>query len=258
MEVYAGFTEHADTQAGRLIDELERLGLRDKTLIFYIWSDNGSSAEGQNGTISELLAQNAIATDVRDHIPALNELGGLDVLGSDKTDNMYHAGWAWAGSTPFQGTKLNASHFGGTRTPMAVSWPKAVKADKTPHSQFHHVNDIVPTIYEAIGIQAPKTVDGVAQQPMDGVSMSYSFADAGAPGRKPAQYFEVMAEQRTGESRMTTATTVPRGLRRLGGRGSPPAPAAKAASARSRWTAKPRPPVTSNAHCRSVSRSMRR
>lgn len=195
MEVYAGYTEHADTQAGRLIDELEHLGLRDNTLILYVWSDNGSSSEGQNGTISELLAQNSIATDIKDHIRALNELGGLDVLGSDKTDNMYHAGWAWAGSTPFQGTKLNASHFGGTRTPMAVSWPKSIQADKTPRTQFHHVNDIVPTIYDVIGIQAPKTVDGVTQQPMDGISMKYSFADAKAPGRKQAQYFEVMADR---------------------------------------------------------------
>ena len=194
-EVYAGFTEHADTQAGRLLDELERMGVRDNTLVFYVWGDNGSSAEGQNGTISELLAQNSIATDVKEHIRALDALGGLDVLGSNKTDNMYHAGWAWAGSTPFQGTKLNASHFGGTRTPLAVSWPRAIKPDRTPHPQFHHVNDIVPTIYEVLHIAPPNMVDGVTQQPMDGVSMQYSFADAKAPGRKPAQYFEVMADR---------------------------------------------------------------
>lgn len=195
MEVFAGFTEHADTQAGRLIDELERLGLRDNTIVLYVWSDNGSSAEGQHGTISELLAQNGIATEIKDHIRALNELGGLDVLGSNKTDNMYHAGWAWAGSTPFQGTKLNASHFGGTRTPMAVSWPKSLKPDKTPRAQFHHVNDVVPTLYDVIGIKAPKMVDGVTQQPMDGVSMKYTFANAKAPGRKKAQYFEVMGDR---------------------------------------------------------------
>ena len=195
MEVYAGFTEQADTQAGRLIDELERLGLRDNTIVLYVWGDNGSSAEGQAGTISELLAQNGIATEIKDHIRTLNELGGLDVLGSNKTDNMYHAGWAWAGSTPFQGTKLNASHFGGTRTPMAVSWPKSIKVDKTPRAQFHHVNDVVPTLYDVIGIKAPRTVDGVTQQPMDGVSMKYTFANAKAPGRKTAQYFEVMGDR---------------------------------------------------------------
>jgi arylsulfatase len=155
MELFAGMTEHADTQAGRLIDELERLGIRDNTLVLYIVGDNGSSSEGQNGTISELLAQNGIATEVKDHIRTLNELGGMDVLGSPKTDNMYHAGWAWAGSTPFQGTKLNASHFGGTRTPLAVSWPKSIKTDKTVRTQFHHVNDIVPTLYDVIGIVPP-------------------------------------------------------------------------------------------------------
>ena len=106
----------------------------------------------------------------------------MDVLGGPKTDNMYHAGWAWAGSTPFQGTKLNASHFGGTRTPLAVSWPKSIKTDKTVRTQFHHVNDIVPTLYDVIGIKAPKTVDGVTQDPMDGVSMKYSFADAKGAG----------------------------------------------------------------------------
>jgi arylsulfatase len=195
MEVFAGYTEHADTQAGRLIDEIEKLGLRENTLIFYVWGDNGSSSEGQHGTISELLAQNGIATEIKDHIKALEQLGGLDVLGSNKTDNMYHAGWAWAGSTPHQGTKLNAGHFGGTRTPLAISWPKSIKPDKAVRTQFHHVNDIVPTIYDVIGIQPPKEVDGVTQQPMDGVSMKYTFADAKATGQKKAQYFECMADR---------------------------------------------------------------
>jgi len=195
MEVFAGYVEHADNQAGRLIDELERLGLRDNTLIFYIWGDNGSSAEGQNGTISELLAQNGIATDIKDHIRALNQLGGLDILGSNKTDNMYHAGWAWAGSTPFQGVKLNAGHFGGTRTPLVVSWPKSIKTDHAIRRQFHHVNDIVPTIYDVLAITPPQTVDGVTQQPMDGISMKYTFATANAPARKGPQYFEVMGDR---------------------------------------------------------------
>jgi arylsulfatase A-like enzyme len=195
MELFAGMTEHADTQAGRLIAELDHLGIRDNTIVLYMVGDNGSSAEGQAGSISELLAQNGLATEVKDHIRVLDELGGMDVLGGPKTDNMYHAGWAWAGSTPFQGTKLNASHFGGTRTPLAVSWPKSIKTDKTVRTQFHHVNDIVPTLYDAIGIKAPKTVDGVTQDPMDGVSMKYSFADPKAPGRKKTQYFEVMGDR---------------------------------------------------------------
>ncbi len=118
MEIYAGFVEHVDTQAGKLIDELERLGVRDNTIVIYIFGDNGASAEGQNGTISELLAQNGIPNTVEQQIAALEKIGGLDALGSPKTDNMYHAGWAWAGNTPFRHTKLVASHFGGTRNPM--------------------------------------------------------------------------------------------------------------------------------------------
>ena len=113
-------------------------------MIFYIWGDNGSSAEGQNGSISELLAQNQIPNTVAQQIKALEELGGLKALGTSQTDNMYHAGWAWAGDTPFRYTKLIASHFGGTRNPLVVSWPKKIKADKTPRTQFYHVNDVAP------------------------------------------------------------------------------------------------------------------
>ena len=195
MEVFAGFVEHADTHAGKLIDEVDRLGIRENTIIIYVWGDNGSSSEGQHGSISELLAQNGIATEIKDHIKTLDSLGGLDVLGSNKTDNMYHAGWAWYGSTPYQGTKLNASHFGGTRTPMAISWPSRIKADKRPRNQFHHVNDIVPTVYDAIGIEAPELVDGVSQAPMDGISMEYTFDSPDAKSRKGPQYFEVMGDR---------------------------------------------------------------
>jgi len=190
MEVYAGFTEHVDAQAGRVVDELDRLGIRDNTIVIYIWGDNGSSAEGQNGSISELLAQNQIPNTIQQHLEALNRIGGLGALGGPKVDNMYHAGWAWAGSTPFHHTKLVASHFGGTRNPMAVAWPARIQPDKTPRSQFHHVNDIVPTLYEIIGIKPPQVVDGFPQDPIDGVSMVYTFADAQAPGRKRTQYFD--------------------------------------------------------------------
>ena len=183
MEVFAGFTEHADYNAGRVIDEIERQGKLDNTLIFYIWGDNGSSAEGLNGTISEQLAQNGIPTKISQHLEALKELGGLDALGGPKTDNMYHAGWAWAGSTPYQSTKLVGAHFGGTRQPMAVSWPKGIKHDATPRPQFHHVIDIVPTIYEVTKITPPRVVNGVPQDSIDGVSMAYTFADAKAKGR---------------------------------------------------------------------------
>ena len=190
MEIYAGFVEHVDAQAGKLIDELERLGVRDNTVVIYIFGDNGASAEGQNGTISELLAQNGIPNTVEQQIAALDKIGGLDALGGPKTDSMYHAGWAWAGNTPFHHTKLVASHFGGTRNPMVISWPKGIKADKTPRAQFHHVNDIAPTIYEIVGIAPPKVVDGFAQDPIDGVSLVYTFAAAKAPGRKKVQYFD--------------------------------------------------------------------
>ncbi len=166
MEVFAGFTEHVDAQVGRLVDEIEQLGYRDNTLILYIWGDNGASAEGQNGTISELLAQNGIPTTTKQQIQALDALGGLDVLGSPKTDNMYHAGWAWAGSTPYQATKLIASHFGGTRNPMAIRWPAKIKPDATPRPQFHHVNDVVPTIYDVFGITPPRVVNGIPQDPI--------------------------------------------------------------------------------------------
>ena len=190
MEVFAGFLEHTDAQVGKLVDGLEQLGVRDNTIILYIWGDNGSSAEGQKGSISELLAQNNIPNTIKQQLAALENVGGLAALGSPKVDNMYHAGWAWAGSTPFRSTKLVAAHFGGPRNPMVVSWPKGIKPDKTPRSQFHHVNDIVPTLYEVIGIKPPAEVNGFEQDPMDGVSMAYTFADGMVPGRKKTQYFE--------------------------------------------------------------------
>lgn len=191
MEVFAGFIEHADVQCGKVIDEIERQGLLNDTLVIYIFGDNGAATAGQNGTISELLFQNGIATTVDDHIRTLEELGGLDAIGSPKTDNMYHAGWAWAGNTPMPYMKQVASHLGGTRNPMAISWPAKIKAEKTPRSQFVHVNDITPTIYDAIGIQPPKVVDGHDQIPLDGTSFATSFENADAPSTKNTQYFEM-------------------------------------------------------------------
>ena len=190
MEVFGGFVEHTDAQVGRLVDGLEQLGVRDNTIILYIFGDNGSSAEGQNGSISELLAQNQIPNTIADQLAALDRLGGLDALGGPKTDNMYHAGWAWAGSTPFHHTKLVASHFGGTRNPLVISWPKGIRPDATPRPQFHHVNDVVPTLYDILGIAPPQVVNGQKQDPIDGVSMRYSFASAAAPGHKTTQYFD--------------------------------------------------------------------
>lgn len=195
MEVAAGYAEHVDYNIGKVVDEVERLGYGDNTLVFYIWGDNGSSAEGQNGTISELLAQSGIPSTVPMHIKALNELGGLDVLGSPKTDNQYHAGWAWAGSTPYKGTKLLASYFGGTRNPMIVRWPAKIKPDATPRSQFLHCIDVVPTIYDVVGIKPPSVVNGISQDPFDGVSFTSTFNDAKAKEVRHAQYFEIMGSR---------------------------------------------------------------
>ncbi|GAA1552703.1 arylsulfatase [Kribbella sancticallisti] len=195
MEVAAGFAEHVDVQVGRLVDEVDRLGYGDNTLIFYIWGDNGSSGEGQNGTISELLAQNGIPSTVDMHMAALEDLGGLDALGSPKVDNQYHAGWAWAGSTPYKGMKLLASHLGGTRNPMAVRWPARITPDARPRAQFHHCNDLVPTIYEVLGITPPRVVNGVPQDSIDGTSFAYTFDEPDAPGRLRTQYFEIMGSR---------------------------------------------------------------
>lgn len=190
MEVFAGFVENADYQIGRVLDAVEANGQKDNTLIFFIWGDNGSSAEGQNGSISELLAQNGISNTIDQQIAALNKIGGLDALGGHVTENMYHASWAWAGNTPFRYTKLVASHFGGTRNPMVIAWPGHIQPDKTPRSQFHHVDDIVPTIYDILGITAPKVVNGYQQMPVDGISMKYTFNNAKAPPADKVQFFD--------------------------------------------------------------------
>jgi arylsulfatase len=192
MEVYAGFLEHTDVQYGRIVDELEAQGMLDNTLLLYIGSDNGASAEGQAGTISELLAQNLLSTTVEEQIEVLErDYGGLAALGSPLVDSMYHHGWAWAGDTPFKSTKLVAAHFGGTRTPLVISWPAQISPDATPRSQFHHVNDIAATIYDVVGIEPPHAVDGVEQDPLDGVSFAYTFDDVDASGRKRTQYFDI-------------------------------------------------------------------
>lgn len=195
MEVAAGFAEHADAQAGRLLDEIDNLGYGENTLVLYIWGDNGSSGEGQNGTISELLAQNGIPSTIPMHIQAMNEMGGLDVLGTPKVDNQYHAGWAWAGSTPYKGMKLLASHLGGTRNPMAVRWPSKIAPTLTPRSQFLHCTDIVPTIYDLIGITPPRVVNGIQQDPIDGFSFRDALNEADAPETHLTQYFEIMGSR---------------------------------------------------------------
>lgn len=190
MELFAGFVEHTDAQVGRLVDGLQARGLRENTLILYIVGDNGSSSEGQNGSISELLAQNNIPNTVDQQLAALEKLGGLRVLGSPKTDNMYHAGWAWAGSTPFKSTKLVAAHLGGTRNPLVVSWPKRIKPDPAVRSQFAHCADVVPTIYDVLKITPPKVVNGFKQMKLDGHSFAATFDRADAPATNREQFFD--------------------------------------------------------------------
>jgi arylsulfatase len=196
MEVYAGFMEHTDTQAGKLVDELERLGIRDNTLIFYVFSDNGASAEGGQGTISHKITANTVVKSTQQAMTALNDMyGGLDALGGPKVSQHYNAAWAWAGQSPFIGLKTTAGYFGGTRVPLAISWPSKITPSKAIRTQFHHVNDIASTIYDVVGVQAPETFNGVKQSPLDGVSMTYSFNDASTAGKKPQQYFEVMGSR---------------------------------------------------------------
>ena len=196
MEVFAGFLEHTDAQAGKLVDEVERLGLRDNTLIFYVFSDNGASAEGMRGSITGAAGLAGIERTPQDDIKVLNErYGGLKALGGPLLGEHYSAAWAWASESPFVGTKLVAGYFGGTRVPLAVSWPKGIKADKAVRTQFHHVNDIAPTVDEAAGITPPAQFNGVKQDGLDGISLLYAARDAKAPDRKGQQYFEIMGSR---------------------------------------------------------------
>ena len=196
MEIYAGFLEHTDVQYGKIVDEIERQGLLDNTLIIYVLSDNGPSSEGMNGTICEVLAINAVPSTIDQQIDVLNrDYGGIDALGGPKLDTMYHHGWAYAGASPFQGTKLVAAYLGGTRTPLVMSWPKKIQHDGKIRTQFHHVNDIAATIYEILDITPPKFVNGVEQQPLDGTSMVYTFNQPEAKTTKTTQYFEIMGQR---------------------------------------------------------------
>jgi arylsulfatase len=189
MEVYAAAVAQSDYEIGRVIDSLEASGQLDNTLVVYIEGDNGASGEGTlQGLTNELggqLEPESLAFKV----------SMMDQLGSDRTYNHYPVGWAHAMDTPFQWTKQVASHFGGTRNGIAISWPKGIKAHGEIRSQFHHVNDIVPTILEVVGIQPPLTLNGTSQKPLEGVSMVYTFDDAKAPARHTTQYFEIVANR---------------------------------------------------------------
>ena len=192
MEVFAGFSENADWNVGRLLDSIEGLGDLDNTLIIYIWGDNGASMEGTTtGSFNEMTFLNGIVLDADQQLALIEQYGGIEALGSEHTAPHFAAAWAHAMNTPFQWGKQTASHLGGTRDPMAIAWPNRIKPDKTPRAQFTHVIDIGPTILEAVGIPEPTMVDGIPQEPMDGTSFLFSFDDAAAPEHHTVQYFEM-------------------------------------------------------------------
>jgi arylsulfatase len=205
-EVYAGFLAYTDYEIGRVIQAVEDMGKLDNTLIIYIGGDNGASPEGTTlGTPNEFASFNSVV------IPIKDQLKYYDDWGSDKTFPHYAVGWAWAFDTPFKWTKQVASHFGGTRQGMAISWPARIKDAGGIRTQFHHVIDIMPTILEAAGITAPEKVDGLTQRPIDGVSMVYTWdkANANAPSTRKTQYFEMLAMRGIYHDGWMASTTPP-------------------------------------------------
>jgi arylsulfatase len=192
MEVYAGYYEFCDDQISRIVDAIEETGELDNTLIIFIAGDNGASAEGSmSGTGSAVAMLNGV------DFPIEETMKFYDKWGEPGTDPHYAVGWSWAMDTPFQWMKQVASHFGGTRNPMVISWPKRIKDKGGLRGQFHHVNDIAPTLLEVIGIEQPEYVNGIKQKPMEGISFAYTFADDGAnaEGRKKTQYFELIGNR---------------------------------------------------------------
>ena len=186
-EVFAGYAAYTDNEINRVIQEVADLGKLDNTLIIYICGDNGTSPEGTlYGAFNQLTAYNGILK-----APEALQMLHYENWGSDKTYPHMAVGWAWAFDTPFKWTKQVASHFGGTRQGLAISWPGHIKDVGRIRTQFHHVIDIVPTILEVTGIKAPETVNGITQRPIEGVSMAYTFADAKAPSTRTTQYFEM-------------------------------------------------------------------
>jgi arylsulfatase A-like enzyme len=190
MEVFAAYGEFTDHNVGKVIQQIEKLGQLDNTLVFYMVGDNGASAEGGfNGLFNEMSYFNGVPETVADILKHYNDLGGPNSYGH------YAAGWAVAGDTPYTWTKQVASDYGGTKNGIAVHWPKGIKSRGEFRSQFHHVIDIAPTILEAAGLPEPKVVNSAVQTPIEGTSMLYTFNDATAKSHHTTQYFEIFANR---------------------------------------------------------------
>jgi arylsulfatase A-like enzyme len=190
MEVFAGYAAHCDHEMGRIIDAVKQLPDADNTIFIYIVGDNGASAEGGiEGSINENLFFNGFPEKWQDNLKHIDEIGG------PKFFNHFPSAWAHAMCTPFQWTKQVASHFGGTRNPMVVSWPAKINEKGGLRSQFVHTIDVVPTLYDVIGITPPRDLNGVQQKPLEGISFAYTFGDANAKGRRTTQYFELGAQR---------------------------------------------------------------
>ncbi|MEA3277778.1 MAG: arylsulfatase [Pseudomonadota bacterium] len=191
VDVFAAYVAYTDHEIGRVIQTVEDLGRLDNTLIIYITGDNGTSAEGgPTGTPNEVAAVQGV------HLPVEAQMQYYDVWGSDRTYPHMSIGWTWAFDTPFKWTKMVSSHFGGTKQGMAISWPKVIKDKGGIRSQFHHVVDIAPTLLDVIGIPLPEEIDGIEQNPMEGVSMAYTFdvKNVDAPSTHTTQYFEMIGD----------------------------------------------------------------
>jgi arylsulfatase len=206
-EVFAAYAAYTDYEIGRVIQAVEDMGKLDNTLIIYISGDNGTSAEGTTvGTPNQLTAYNGILD-----LPVADQMKAYDVWGLPPTYPHMSVAWSWAFDTPFKWTKQVASHFGGTRQGMAIAWPNRIKDAGGIRTQFHHMIDIVPTLLEATGIPAPVMVNGIAQKPIEGVSMAYTFdkANANAPSTRTTQYFEMFANRAIYHDGWIAATTPP-------------------------------------------------
>ena len=186
MEVFAGFMAQTDHEIGRVLDAFRETGTLDNTLVVFIAGDNGASLEGSlDGTDNIMELVNGIQT------PAADVLAHLDDVGGPRSNPHYPVGWAWAGNTPFQWGKRFASHLGGTRDPLVISWPGHIVKGQTVRAQYEHLIDVYPTILEAAGVVAPKSVGGVPQQPLDGTSFLSTLSNPAASEQHLQQYFEM-------------------------------------------------------------------